>query len=202
MKIAKSGSLISILMILGMLSVAGLGTFAYFNDVETVGTNTITAGTLDLTINGENPSTVQINVENVYPGWFSICDYTITNIGSLEGELTVTVSAITNMENGLTEPEVEAGDTTEDTGELGDYLKLYVGIWEGTRLLSSKEVELYKWGKNPTWIPYDYHDPMSMLGGSSYTVKIKASIPSDVGNVIQSDSVDFDIEFRLDQVIP
>ncbi|GAI07263.1 unnamed protein product, partial [marine sediment metagenome] len=121
--------LFSLMAILLAVGVVGAGAFALFSDVEKVEVGDISAGTLDLTVNDQNPCTEHITVGDVYPGWWKKYEYTIANIGTLEGKLTVELSSIINKENGRTEPEIEAGDVYGPLdGELGEYLELYVGI--------------------------------------------------------------------------
>lgn len=63
------------------LSLVGGGTFAAFNDVETM-KNTLKAGVLDLTV---DPSVI-FNVSKLKPGDYMLRDFKIENIGTLDIE--------------------------------------------------------------------------------------------------------------------
>ncbi|HOV70477.1 MAG TPA: TasA family protein, partial [Clostridia bacterium] len=99
-------------------------TTAYFSDKETSNGNTFTAGTLDLLIDGGNDNVVGYNVTNMYPDNEPAKAYILKNNGSLGGYLNITSATKTSMENDLIEPEREAGDTTEGTGELDQFLRI------------------------------------------------------------------------------
>lgn len=173
---AKSETILSMLLILVMLSVASLGTFAYFNDVETVGQNVITAGTLDLTVNDQNPCTEQINADNIYPGWSGLYEWELRNIGTLPGKVSIEFSAIINQ------------------GELGKYLE-YRLKYDGTQLtfidkkvnsLSGQTLQRTDNLLNPN---------------EEVIVSLFLELPLGVGNIVQGDSVEFSITFHLDQAI-
>ncbi len=79
---------LGIVAILVMAMVGG-GTWAYFSDTETMANNPFAAGTLDLTVNTENPwATGAISVTDLWPGKRSgNTTITATNSGNLEGDL-------------------------------------------------------------------------------------------------------------------
>lgn len=87
----------------------------------------------------------------------------------------------------------EPGTTPEpepppDNGELSQnlYIKVLVGgAVKAEGYLSAIKCNSYELG--------------TIAGGSTLTVTIEWSIPSDVGNVIMGDIVTFDIEFSLVQ---
>ena len=226
MKIAKSGSLISILLILGVLSVASLGTFAYFNDVETSGGNVFMAGTLDLEVSSS--SSLPITFTNMAPGdgmggaehGLIKYNFYVKNVGTLNGTLTITVKNVKNYENGRNEPEL-AVDTTGGVpglgnGELGQYLIMQIN-WPGnpgfryvhgggvahsancgiTGVMSGARHTINCWENVAIQSSGFVLEP-----GKTYAAGVlEFMLPTTVGNVIQSDSVVFDIEFRLDQAL-
>lgn len=119
------GLLTALVVIVATLSV---GTFAYFNDVTSVTNNTITAGTLTLTVGGGSP--VAISVSDVYPGANgTAASWSISGSGSINGTLAIDISAITNLENTRSALETASGDTTSanTSGELGGRLRM--AIW-------------------------------------------------------------------------
>ena len=99
-------------LVIGLL-VTGVGVGAYFIDTEKIGENVITAGTLDLTVEGET----HIVIDNIAPGWKQQWSWELTNTGSLDGELSWEIKDVVNKENGRNEPEIAAGDTSDDVGE-------------------------------------------------------------------------------------
>ena len=80
-------------LLLGATS--GLGTLAYWNDVETVSGGTITAGTLDLTVEGvQGPySWSDLKMDAMAPGESVAAELSIQNAGSTPFTLTVTGAA-------------------------------------------------------------------------------------------------------------
>lgn len=116
-------------MIAVVSSTAVGATQAYFSDTETSLNNTFAAGTLDLTANGNNgTNTVRFTIAGMRPGNQPTGSWTLANVGSINGYLDLKNITVTNNENGRIEPEVEAGDTTDGTGELQDVVnfRLYI----------------------------------------------------------------------------
>ncbi|WP_135806123.1 TasA family protein [Halorussus marinus] len=71
----------------------GAGTMALFSDSEESNDNTVQAGTLDLTIGGNNSST--LSVSDIAPGDSGRTAIKVNNAGSLGGSLDVNVSDVT-----------------------------------------------------------------------------------------------------------
>lgn len=170
---------------------------AYFFDTENSTGNSFTAGTLDLTVNGQNgDNTVIFAVENMVPGNQPTGTYVLQNIGTLQGILSIAPIIVTNTENTLTEPEVAAGDTTADLGELGAVLnlRLYVDA-DKDGYYSTGDVMLYNGLIN------DVPSTLSVgTLGAGATTNINAVVdwwdtPSD--NLAQSDSLQLDLAFKL-----
>ena len=187
-------------------------TRAIFSDTETSFDNTFVAGTLDLKVDGEDDGATVKHVElhNIAPGWTKIYYWTPKNEGSISGELSVEFSAITNKENGRTEPEIVAGDAYgELDGELGQYLRVEF-YYSGPTGSGPFAVP----GGGTGWNDLNDYGGLSFdyagagpgeftLGPSeSGSLSMKVLLPSTVGNIVQSDSVEFDIIFHLDQVTP
>ena len=117
------------LMLIGLISLVIGSTYSFFSDIETSEDNSFIAGTLNLQVGDEDPSTVKFTIQDLKPGDSGRIVWNVKNTGSLSGNFSVTVSAITSYENERIEPEEDAGDTTTGTiqGELRYYLK--VSIW-------------------------------------------------------------------------
>jgi predicted ribosomally synthesized peptide with SipW-like signal peptide len=225
------------LLILGvivLLAIGIMGAYAGFYDTETAAENSLVAGTLDLTVNDENdPITQHFEVSDIAPGYDSgYMVWCLKNVGSIPGQPSVEFSAITNDENGTTEPEdeaeLEAYASTE--GELGQYLKPTIGFAKCSWSVPSRLYGIWQAGPEHPWgIP-----GVNGLGGNTYfgtagtgggtfpvlnqdeTIGffMKVVLDEDLqlwdgtqwvdmnDNLIQSDGVSFDIIFHLDQATP
>lgn len=84
----------------------GAGTYAAFVDTETGPGGTVTAGTLDLTV-GSTGTAELFRAQNIQPGFQQNATFTLTNIGSLPGGLTSTLT-VSGADVTCTEPESEA----------------------------------------------------------------------------------------------
>lgn len=196
------GLTIAALLIIGLV---GGGTYAWFSDTESSTGNTLTAGTLDLNINGGNVAVNTFDVGNVAPGASGSANCTLANVGSISGELDVSIAAINNTP-GAGGTQYEGG-----SGELGDNaeMALYFDVDEsggatagdfGLRsdgTLYDPSVALdYDIFNNyvETWDAAD-----NLTAGTSDSFVIDWQVPTTAGNDIQGDSVSFDITFTLQQ---
>jgi len=121
-----------------VMALVGGGTWAYFSDVETSTGNTLTAGTMNLTVDvsdggGAITGTVIPEIDGVNefitfptdlaPGDSGSVTFTATGAGNVAGTLTIT-STVTTTENGAGEPETSATTPTNDglgDGDLDDF---------------------------------------------------------------------------------
>ncbi len=206
-----------VLLIAG-ISVAVLGggllvTQALFSDAEKSADNTIVSGTMDLSVDGKNGTAFDsIDIENVgVTGTTSgEKEWTVNNIGSLPGTLTLSMNKISNDENGCNEPELEvetscAGDSI---GELGGSTGVVVkidsdadGNYEeeqavitSTLATSNQSSYAQQWTANAGTV--------SVAPGESKKVKLFWTIDSNsYGNEVQSDSTSFQVQFNLTQTV-
>jgi predicted ribosomally synthesized peptide with SipW-like signal peptide len=112
------------ILAIGLVALAvGWGTYSQFSDTETSVT-TFSAGSLDLTINDQNGVPVTFSWNNLRPGDQPHYSLTLKNIGTIPGYLDISNIVVVSGENGLTEPEIEAGDTSANEGELDDVLNI------------------------------------------------------------------------------
>jgi predicted ribosomally synthesized peptide with SipW-like signal peptide len=195
--------LIASMVLLVVVSMfAGGGMMAKFSDTETSSGNSFTAGTLDLKVGGkDDPQVVHVTLGDLKPGdgsWHEGTGYpplswTVKNVGSLSGKLTIDIKNVVNKENGQTEPEALVDSTTGDLqGELGSKIRIQVyfgGVWVYE--------EAYISAKNI--VPGYGSSPVILGAGAEKTLLINWCISPSVGNEIQSDSVEFDIIFYLEQ---
>ena len=132
----------------------------------------------------------------------------------------VTLGPLTNDDNGCNEPESKVDTTCEaGEGELGD--NLYFKIWADTCTLNDAVAgdNIYQEGcdilltegpangdplSGVTWTLADstgnvFDDSGPLVGSNNYYLGVGWYIPSDVGNIIQTDSVSGDISFYVEQ---
>ena len=196
--LANTKILGSIVMIALMASAVGIGTYASFSDTETSVGNSFTAGTLDLKINGADINVIAFTVANMRPGSQPTNSYVLSNAGSLGGTLDITSIALKDYENILTEPEIEALDTT-DLGELSSVvnLRLYIDV-DKSGYWSTGDVMIFDGKVNTLPTSFDLNTPIA----ADANIKINAvfdwwSTPAD--NQAQSDSFTLDLTFQLSQ---
>jgi len=212
---------IALILMAGMF--ASAGSMAYFSDTETVSVGDFSAGTLDLTVDDQNPCTIHIELHDIKPGQKQRYWWVLKNVGTITGQPYVTFSPIINKENDRIEPEIEAGDPTPNVGELGQYLTVWIGQQDpalrGTDIYNYDRKGVLNnldpnicYGKPPEGgrdvnSPAKIGNPSRFGGmyfqelgpGDEVVFLMEISLPSDVGNIVQSDSVEFDITFHLDQ---
>ena len=216
----------SLMTLVAVLSVAGVGSMAYFSDTETSSGNSFTAGTLDLKIGDgsdgwlDDPVPAVISaayldsgiglINNLKPGDEGTITVPIKNDGSVDGIASLQLTNLTDYENGVNEPECLAeggtwngqtgctgcttgcGDPGEDEGELSEFLDVvikYGGEVKDSGTLFELEGKVIPLG--------------NLLAGEEKDVVMVFSLDYDeVDNIVQSDSVDFDIIFDLIQPEP
>ncbi len=122
---------------------AGLGTSAYLNDTESFTDNTITAGTLDMSVTAtveaaseywssaidlnataDGEAVTGVAIDDVKPGDWAIICFDVS-IEENPGYLEVSTADLTSAENGYTEPEPE---DENGEGELDD--AILATIWD------------------------------------------------------------------------
>lgn len=203
------------LMAVMVMTLVGVGTWAYFSDTETSADNTWTAGTLNLVnvISGTAVGTDVIITEQadglndkvefgtvtpIVPGDSGTITWTLTNTGSTNGSLSL-VAATTFTEGAApNEPELTA-DPDSSQG-LDDELMVWVSSTGG----SSADV----YGNTSTYLPMS--GLAASLNSSEVAITMDASavivyvlhwdVPGETtGNEIQGDTAELDIIFTLTQ---
>jgi len=197
------GLTIAALMVMVMV---GGGTWAYFTDTETSANNSLSAGTMDLNIDGGNSAVNTFTASNVTPGESGVGSSTLANVGNLGGELDITISAITNTGgSGGTEFEDGVGNLGGeavmamyiDVDQSGDFNAGDIGL--------KADATVYSY---PATLQYDTIDnydstiwdaAASMASTAQYDVTIDWEVPTSAGNNIQGDAISFGILFTLEQ---
>lgn len=135
-----------ILASLVVVAVAGgaayLGTSAFFSDTETSTGNVLSAGEIDLLVQGHFQSAANGGPSFNFPqgstAFFNFTDLKPGDMGGGRVEMSATsnpyyacfgASDVASLENTLAEPELELNDTAAQ-GELQDYL--YIALWNDT----------------------------------------------------------------------
>jgi predicted ribosomally synthesized peptide with SipW-like signal peptide len=226
----------SIIVVLVAGVFAGAGTLAIFDDTETSYDNTLTAGTLDLKVDGEDNPCMHIEIEDIAPGWEQIYVWELKNEGSIPGVVKICFSTVTENENGINDPEEDgeafvftpAGCPAQtvgiaDTGELGYFMRavpskkhIYPSVekspgvpcpnsWmpHGGGLHHLGEIGCFELGRNTAEATLGPGETMEFW----LRLKLDTDLKSWDGcgwhdiddNVIQSDGVEFDIVFSLEQ---
>ncbi|OQB06339.1 MAG: Camelysin metallo-endopeptidase [bacterium ADurb.Bin212] len=189
----------SFLVIAVVGAIATSATGAYFSDSETSTGNTFSAGSLDLNVDGGNTNVVKFNVTNMRPGNQPTAQYTLANVGTINGYLDLANITVTDLENGITEPESSAGDITDPQGELSSVLGLTV-YWDndGDGYYSVGDVKIYDSMANGIASSYDTNKLVT--AGSNVKMMVVVNwwnTPND--NLAQTDSMQLDFTFNLSQ---
>lgn len=197
----------SLAVIVAVAGVAGGVTFAYLSDAETSNANTLSAGTIDLKVdNQDDPTLVHITRTNLKPGGVWDTQYggqwVIKNAGTIPGTVSVTIKNLKDKENGCIEPEQNAGDTScgtsDDQGELGKGLINRV-YWSLNQAPWGSLTPSFSSLSSAVGVPVTgalYH----LNPGESKNAYLYLTWDSSANdNKGQGDSVEFDVEFKLEQ---
>ncbi len=191
------------LMTVGLAcALIGGGIYAYFSDVETSTGNTFTAGTLDLTVDTENPWTsTAVTVSDMEPGAAaSPVDISCENAGTLTGDLYMKITGVTDTGETITEPEcVAEGGTWSGScsgnvavDDISTQITLSCEV-DGTAVSGLDGVLLSAVPTTWTLIKDD------LAGSGSITLSLGGSLGSGAGNEYQGDRSTFTIELHLAQ---
>lgn len=202
----KKRGLVALVALLVVALIAA-GAFAWFSDQESSLGNKVTAGSINLTVDGKEGNAVtHMDVTNIYPSapWSHSWgrQWILKNTGTLPAKFQVQVSNLQNLENGINDPEAKAGDNTPDIGELGQLMyakwsENYYGItppmgWTGSGVYNPLN------SMNNTTI-----DGIVLQPGESVVVYLDLEFDTHPGvtdNTAQTDGVQFDVTFTLSQV--
>jgi len=191
--------LISLLGLILVIGLVGLGVFAYFSDTETSNGNIFTAGTLDLNIDGGNTNVVKFTVANMRPGNQPKGSYNLKNVGTINGFLDLENIVVTSAENGRLDPEIAAGDTTDGVGELQNVLGVYLFVdYNKDGWFSVGDKAIYNGLAKDMPSNFELNEPLA--AGADINIRGIInwwSTPND--NQAQSDSMTIGITFELAQ---
>jgi len=203
--------------LMAVVATMSVGTWAYFNDTETVVDNTITAGTLTLTVDDGTP--VAINVPDTYPGdKAAVADWLLANGGSIDGWLKIQTTAITSsdlsgyltmllwidkdndgaLDNGTTSQDVYLANTGAITNWSGADNATPDSAGALAVYVLADDLSSETWGTSGS--------PVLTIAGGAGTAHFRANynFPDNSAdqNAAQGDIVDFDLTFTLTQSTP
>ncbi len=199
----KQKKLFISIMIIGVVLAAGVGaTIAYFFATRTVSTSKFTTGTLDLDVSSNGTKLEPFVIENMgdNANISGTKTWTVKNTGTLPGRLLVRLQNVGNQENGCNDQEkaAEAGCEVDSEGELGAVINLKVDLDSVEKVNSTLATA------NQSKVGLDWNGLTPVIVGAGETKTITAHWAADentYGNEIQSDSIRFDMNFRLIQLI-
>ena len=203
------------------LALAVGATVSQFEDTETSDGNTFTTGSLDLVLGESVP--LPFAILNAQPGDGGEGKVTLTNNGSLPGTLNIDIENFVQAENGLNDPELAAGDY-ENGGDLwiSFEVKGYVDV-NKDGVFNAGDIQITYNGQQAAYPGFwggDFHwhgitsnlspwnNVLTLAPGQSVDVVLGWRInpvwtyPNYNQNIIQTDSLGFDVEFTLTQVTP
>lgn len=204
MKRIKTSRMLAVaLMLIVSCALIGASTFALFSDDASSTGNNFAAGDIEIDVTPGQGYTLPLSYSNLAPGFTELNDIIVANNGSLNGRLWVTIKNVSNDDNGCTEPEASDGDLTcggDPDGELGNAL-----------ITMTCPTCSGPWGVPPG--SYTVSDTVDNLegvaidlgvvqAGTNITQYLDFNVPTSTGNMIQSDKVTFDIEWKLVQETP
>ena len=202
----RLSALIAVMVLMLALLIGGL--YGTFDDTESGDPSVFTAGTLDLLtwVEGTSPTgasfvvTPSDNVNgiaghvvfsNVAPGDNGTIVWTLTNDGTVNGDLTFDNVTVDFAENNSNEPEGKvAGNNNGGNGDLDEYMycRLSQDGVDLTGLIPFSGLAAFLESQN-----------VALDAGLNTTYELYWEIASTVGNIIQSDQATIDITFNLTQ---
>lgn len=191
MKILKSLSVIAF-----AAAIAVGATNSYFFDAEKSEGNTFTAGTIDISVNSQNPWNETFVWEDAKPGNSKEIDLTVKNAGENPAKIWKMIKNVVTEENGVIEPEQEwygaynGGSPKNDI----DSAMLYGMEVDGNVVIDEAE------GKTVGDIKDSYMYLGMIEPDETMAIKQTYHLKYDTGNWAQSDKMIFDMEILATQL--
>jgi hypothetical protein len=194
--------LVGVLLISVISAIAISATIAFFVARRTVSTSRFTTGTLDLDVAANGNKLEPFVIDNIGANGdiSGTKTWVVKNTGSLPGRLLIRLQNVANKENGcndqekLTEPNCEA----DNEGEMGAVIRPKVAL-DGVDQVESTLATSDQATIGQAW---NALAPIILDAGEERSVTIHWTTgENEYSNEIQSDSVEFDVDFRLIQLI-
>ena len=189
--------IINSLLTIGVLSAVIIGgTMSFFSDTEVSVNNTFTAGTIDVSVNEENPWTETFIWDDVKPAKSFEINLTVKNVGENPAKIWKSIKNVVTQENGIIEPEQEwydefnGGNSKDDIDTAIVYQMEVDGVVvidqaDGTTISDIKDTYLYLGELAPD---------ETMAVEQTYLMN------EDTENWAQSDQMIFEIEILAQQL--
>ena len=194
--------LISLLLI-GVVAAAAIdGTIAFFFARRTTTANRFTAGTLDLNVNSNGQALEPFVIDNMGANGniSGTKTWVVKNTGTLAGRVFVRLQNVANQENGCNDQEknAEAACEADTEGELGGVIVAKVA-WDGTDRVQST---LATADQSTIGLAWNALPDIVLAPGEEKNLTIHwATDENGYDNEVQSDSLSFDLDVRLVQLI-
>lgn len=193
---------LSLAIIIAVSSFSFLLTRAYFSDRKTSSGNKFTVGTLDLQVgDSQNKQVEPFIISDLGTGEIAGQKiWKLKNTGSLSGQFIAELAKISDNENGCNTPESEVDQTCDNPGigqgDLGKLISVNLYL-DNTLKMTFPLTESGIASLENYWADNQF----VLAPGQESELKIEWFAISDYGNEIQSDSLSFDLNFNLQQVI-
>lgn len=193
----KKTLLLSIMVVGIAATMLGAGTLAYFSASQTSGTNLFTAGTIAMSVNGQDPWTGTFNatLQDLKPcmkGWGNV---TVQNTGTNPMDVWLRISNVA-VGGGL-HPSSEFGEDPSDTLNNIDQWIIYDLVVNGTEQISdtagytiTRNVTV-----NTTGVAGNYVWLGNLTAGSQMTVNQSFKLNCTTTNWAQGDNMTFVVTF-------
>lgn len=195
---------LSFAIIMAVSSFSFLLTKAYFTDRKTSNGNKFTVGTLNLEVgDSQNKQIEPFIISDLGSGEIKGQKiWKLKNVGSLPGQLIINFDNVVNNENGCNTPEGEADQTCNNPGpnegELGNIISANFYI----NNVSKVSTQLNQNGaQNLVNYWNDQLNTIVLEPNQEIELKMEWFESETYGNEIQSDSLVFDLNFNLQQII-
>ncbi|MBI3619602.1 hypothetical protein HY214_00415 [Candidatus Roizmanbacteria bacterium] len=195
---------VSIAVISVVLALGVGATLAYFVATRTAASNRFQVGTLDLNVDSNGQVNEPFVIENLgdNANISGTKTWTVKNTGSLPGRLLVRLQNLQNQENGCANDQEKTAEPNCDDpnkeGDLGGVITANVSL-DGTDVVSSTLATA-----NQSKIGNDWNAlaPVILQPNEQRTVTVHwATAETGYGNEIQGDSLSYDLNVRLIQLI-
>lgn len=159
------------------------------------GMKTTYAGSWNLTVEN-NSTSATFSVNGIQPGDAgNAATWTVTNDGSVDGLLNVTLINATDTEG--INPESETETDPSNGGELAEHVMVTIYIDERDDDRYTPGVDRLVYDGTPDAIAGTRLSNYELPAGESRELRIDYELPIGVGNRAQGDTAGFDVELRL-----
>ena len=195
-------------LFLAMVLIAGSVTVSTWASFPSPVDASVSGNSLDLTVNGGNTAVTTFSAANVVPGSTGSGSTILGNQGTLDGKLSIKISAINNTgASGNTEYEDGIGDLGA-VAEMALYLDVdRSGTWNDGDICLKVDGTTCHYLDAPDYASIDSYDSIRWDTANVLPVAVAQDfvilwrIPASAGNNIQGEVVSFDIEFVLEPLI-